>query len=77
MQEHRRTIQELNDLGFRALVEALGRDDALRFIRQFQSPAAQHDERTSEPSDDHLPPMTVEQAHERILDIQGQQGNLL
>jgi hypothetical protein len=65
-----RTQQEINDIGFGALVAALGREDAIRFIRQFGAPARQ-EETIEDPA--YLPPMTAEEAHERIRDMQDPQ----
>ena len=64
----RRTQQEINDIGFGALVQALGREDAMLFIRQFRNPPAPGSE-TGEDAG-YLPPMTVEEAHEKIRDMQ-------
>lgn len=65
-----RTQQELNELGFKALVRALGKEDALRFIRgisgtRFSSPdmAEEHDALQV------LPPMTPDEIHEKIMQM--------
>ena len=64
----RRTQQEINDAGFQALVRALGKDDALRFIRGISGtrPAGS----TADYDDpDPLPPMTPDEIHTRIMDM--------
>ena len=70
----RRTQQEINDIGFGALVNALGREDAMLFIRQFRIPAAPGVEASDDPG--HLPPMSVEEAHEKIRDMQEPQDQV-
>jgi hypothetical protein len=66
----KRTQQEINDIGFGALVRALGKEDAFRFIRQFS--AQPRVAGTTSDEDDTLPSMTPDEAHERIMDMHDQ-----
>ncbi len=63
-----RTQQEINDLGFAALVRALGKEDALRFIRGI---SGVHPPGTMPIGDDPapLPPMTPDEIHIKIMDM--------
>jgi hypothetical protein len=58
-----RTQQEINELGFAALVDALGKEDAIRFVRQFATTSTQKSREDEEVT---LPPMTADEAHELI-----------
>jgi hypothetical protein len=66
-----RTQQEINDQGFRALVQALGREDAIRFInylgRTRRSDTAEAEIAASE---EVLPAMTPDEIHEKIMELQ-------
>lgn len=63
-----RTQREINEIGYRALVNALGREDASRFIEQFGRSDA---DRANEPEDARtLPPFTPDQIHELIRSMQ-------
>jgi hypothetical protein len=63
-----RTQQEINDIGVRALVKALGKEDASRFIGQFNmQPRAD----TSD-IDPTLPPFTPEEAHKIMMGMHDQ-----
>lgn len=65
-----RTQQEVNDLGFEALVRALGKEDALRFIRGFSGVRfGSRDIDEEDGVDEPLPPMTPDQIHEKIMDM--------
>jgi hypothetical protein len=69
--ESYRSAKEINEVGFRALVDALGRDDAIRFLRQFSPvPGGPAAAAASDAAADTLPPMSLEEAHERIRDLQ-------
>ena len=70
-----RTQQEINEIGLRALVKALGRDDASRFIRQF-SLRPGIDTSDNDPT---LPPFTPDEAHQLIMNMHDQddQASLL
>lgn len=63
-----RTQQEINELGFAALVDALGKEDAIRFVRQFATTSTQKSKESDEPT---LPPMTADEAHELINKMHG------
>ena len=69
----KRTQQEINDIGFGALVAALGREDAILFIRQFRTPTT-----PGEATEDvgPLPVMTPEEAHQKIRDMQEPQDQV-
>jgi hypothetical protein len=63
-----RTQDEINEIGFRALVAALGREDAIRFVRGI----AARPTRSDEPgANEVLPPWDADEAHERIMDMHG------
>jgi hypothetical protein len=68
-----RSMKQVNDIGVRALVDALGKEDAQRFFAQFgsatatASAASPRDERVA---DESIPPMTIEEAHQTIRDLQ-------
>ena len=64
-----RTQQEINEQGFRALVNALGRDDALRFIRYIGRASHGADRRNDGTEDETLPAMTPDEIHELIMDM--------
>jgi hypothetical protein len=76
MQENRamreRTQQEINEIGFRALVGALGREDAIRFVEQFSERKPAEKAKASE--EQHLPPFSPEEAHELIRSMQEPPG---
>jgi|GEM_PF-3127437 len=66
----RRTQQEINELGFQALVRELGKEDALRFIQSVSgarlgSPDIDEESGDAEP----LPPLTPDEIHEKIMDM--------
>jgi hypothetical protein len=63
-----RTRDEINEIGFKALVEALGKEDALRFIRGITGPRTPAD---NADADEVLPPWDADEAHERIMDMHG------
>lgn len=66
-----RSMKEINDIGVRALVDALGREDAQRFLTQFRSSEATGSTRAATSADaSELPPLTIEEAHETIRDMQ-------
>ncbi len=72
MSDSKRTTQEVIEAGLRALVDALGRDDAHRFLEEFSPPP--QDEETPAPP---LPSMSVEEAHQKIRDMNANQAGLL
>jgi hypothetical protein len=71
-------MKEINDIGVRALVDALGAEDARRFLGQFASSRSAA-ARADETSDADLPSLDVEESHETIRDMQDpmQQQHLL
>ena len=62
-----RSMKEINDIGVRALVDALGKEDALKFLRQFRAAAADKPD-ADEPAPE-LPSMTIDEAHNTIRDM--------
>lgn len=65
-----RTQQEVNDIGFKALVQTLGREDALRFIHgvsgaRLSSPDMAEENDAATP----LPPLTPDEIHEKIMQM--------
>ncbi|MDB5035181.1 MAG: hypothetical protein JWQ98_2422 [Chlorobi bacterium] len=67
-----RTQQQINDIGFRALVDALGKDDALRFVRYMGATMVEVNGKEKKVEDaEYLPPMTVEEVHRTIMDMHG------
>jgi hypothetical protein len=66
-----RTQQEINDLGFSALVNALGRQDALRFIAYVGRTQTRGEKESAEiaASEEILPAMTPDEIHEKIMEM--------
>jgi hypothetical protein len=63
-----RSLKEVTDIGVRALVDALGKEDAQRFLAQFRPrDGAPHGDVDADAAE--LPPMTLEEAHEVIRDM--------
>lgn len=63
-----RSMKEVNEIGIRALVTALGKDDARRFLAQFRNDGAQRSDADTDAADE-LPSLTIDQAHETIRDM--------
>jgi hypothetical protein len=64
-----RTLKEITDIGVRALVDALGKEDAQRFLAQFRASSAAT-AGSGEPGDPkELPPLTVEESHNTVRDM--------
>ncbi len=61
-----RTQEQINELGFQALVAALGKQDAIRFIRGISGVRTGGE--LSE-ADTPLPAYDPEEAHQRIMDM--------
>lgn len=75
-----RSLREVNDIGVRALVDALGAEDAKRFMAQFRSAADAAQVAGDEPGDaQELPAMTIDESHETMRDMHDpmQQQHLL
>ena len=66
-----RTQQEINDIGFTALVQALGREDAIRFVRYVGRTRTPSDHEAAEiaAAEEVLPPMTPDEIHEKIMEM--------
>ncbi len=64
-----RSQQEINEIGFKALVTALGREDAIRFIEQFSPGTRGRSSTTSEPEQT-LPAYSPAEIHELIRGMQ-------
>ena len=63
-----RTQDEINDIGFKALVAALGKEDAIRFVRGIAGPRTPG---TKPEEAEVLPPWEADEAHEQIMDMHG------
>jgi len=75
-----RSLREINDIGVRALVDALGAEDAKRFMAQFRPPEGAAPAAGNQPADaQELPSLTVDESHETMRDMHDpmQQQHLL
>ena len=75
-----RSLREINDIGVRALVDALGAEDAKRFMAQFRQSEGTASAASSVPADaQELPSLTVDESHETMRDMHDpmQQQHLL
>lgn len=64
-----RTQQEINEAGFKALVNALGKEDALRFVRYIGYTSRGADQQSAQSEDEVLPAMTPDEIHQLIMDM--------